>query len=129
MPRHSSSRRASQERFPAGKVAISVANNGSETHELVIIRASDAADLPKKADDSVDEDTIPESKKVGELTAQETKTATFDLSAGDYIAFCNLVEDMGMNDDSGMGTGGGMGGGGMEHVRVELGMVNYFTVA
>lgn len=126
--------------LPAGKVAITAENKGSETHELVIVRADDAASLPKKADGSVDEDKIPESKKAGEiadLAAGKTTTKTLELPAGDYVAFCNIVEDMGkghmgsghMGGGSGMGYGSGMGGGGMDHVHFELGMVNYFTVA
>lgn len=132
----------------AGKVSITATNKGSETHELVIVRASDAASLPKKADGSVDEDKIPDSKKAGEiadLAAGKSKSQTLDLPAGDYIAFCNIVEDMGegsmgagdtgngsgMNGGSGMGssTSMGMDGAGMHHVHFELGMVNYFTVA
>jgi hypothetical protein len=118
----------------AGKVAITATNNGKETHELVIVRGTDAASLPKKADGSVNEDKIPESKKAGEiadLAAGKTRTKTLDLPAGDYIAFCNIVENMG---NSGMGSGdmhdgSGMGSGGMQHVHFKLGMVNYFTVA
>lgn len=137
-----------KEDLTAGKVAITATNKGTETHELVIVRASDAASLPKNADGSVNEDKIPESKKAGEiadLAAGKTKTKTLDLPAGDYIAFCNIVEDMGkgnmgsggmgngsgMNGGSGMGTSTsmGMGGTGMHHVHFKLGMVNYFTVA
>ncbi len=121
----------------AGKVAISASNNGKEPHELVIVRAADAASLPTKADGSVNEDKIPEAKKAGEiadLAAGKTKTKTLNLPAGDYIAFCNIVEGKGnggmgsggMNDGSGMGMGSGTG---MHHVHFKLGMVNYFTVA
>ncbi len=123
----------------AGKVAITASNTGKETHELVIVRASDAASLPKKADGSVNEDKIPESKKAGEiadLAAGTSKTKTLDLPAGDYIAFCNIVETMSKGDmgSGGMDGGSGMGsstsmGTGMDHVHFKLGMVNYFTVA
>ena len=117
----------------AGKVAITATNNGREKHELVIVRAADAASLPLKADGSVNEDKIPESKKAGEiadLAAGKTRTKTIDLPAGNYIAFCNIVDDM---STGGMGSGGmsndsGMGGGGMDHVHFKLGMVNHFTV-
>ena len=123
----------------AGKVAVTATNNGKETHELVIVRASDAASLPTKPDGSINEDKIPESKKAGEiedLAAGKSKTKTLDLPAGDYIAFCNIVDDnggdMGGGDmgSGGMDNGSGMGNGsGMNHVHFELGMVNYFTVA
>ncbi len=122
----------------AGKAAITATNKGSETHELVIVRASDAASLPTKADGSINEDKIPESKKAGEIAdvaAGKTKTKTLDLPAGDYIAFCNIVEDMGKSDmgSGDMGDGSDMNGdsgvaAGMDHVHFKLGMVNYFTV-
>ncbi len=110
---------------PAGKVAISATNNGKETHEIVFVRAADAASLPTKSNGSVDEAKIPEGKKAGEiadLAAGKTATKTLDLPAGDYVAFCNLVDDMGsggMSDGSGMGSGG-MGSGGMNHVHFKL---------
>lgn len=120
----------------AGKVAITATNNGSETHELVIVRAADASSLPVRTDGSVDEDKIPESKKAGEiadLTAGKSATKSLDLVAGDYIAFCNIVDTM----DSGMGSGGMGSGGmnttpmgnGMQHVHYKQGMVNFFTVS
>lgn len=131
----------------AGKVAVTATNNGSETHELVIVRAEDASSLPLKADGSVDEDKIPESKKAGEiadLAAGKSATKTLDLPAGDYVAFCNIVDTMGSDGmgSDGMGSDGmgsdGMGNGmnsstsmgsGMDHVHYKQGMVNYFTVA
>ena len=124
----------------AGENAITATNEGSETHELVIIRAADAASLPKNADGSVDEDEIPESMKAGEiadLAPGTTKTQTLDLAAGDYLALCNIGENMAeghgasgdMGHGSGMSGGSGMGHGGMDHVHFTLGMVNSFTVA
>ena len=120
----------------AGKVDINATNNGSETHELVIVRAEDASSLPVKTDGSVDEDKIPESKKAGEiadLAPGKSATKSLDLSAGNYVAFCNIVDTM----DSGMGSGAMGGGGmnttsmgnGMHHVHYKQGMVNFFTVA
>lgn len=125
----------------AGNVAITATNTGSETHELVIVRAADASSLPLKANGSVDEDKIPESKKAGEiadLAAGTSATKTLDLPAGDYVAFCNIVDTMGSGTmgDGGMGSGsmGGMSsdttmGKGMHHVHYKQGMVNYFTVS
>jgi len=48
-------------------VQITATNHGHETHELVIVRASDAASLPTKADGSVDEDRIQDTDKAGEI--------------------------------------------------------------
>jgi hypothetical protein len=132
---------APTEPIHAGEVRITAVNDGSETHELVIVRTADAASLPTKADGSVDEEAISEADKPGEIpdvAAGDSAAATLDLPAGDYVAFCNLVDQMG-NGGSGMGSGssmgggngmggGGMGGGGMGHVHFQLGMSVAFTV-
>ena len=114
----------------AGKVTITATNIGGETHELVIVRAKDAGALPTKADGSVDEDRIPDADKPGEIpdiAHGKTVTKTLDLPAGQYVAICNLVDQMGSGDNSmmngGMGSGSGMG-----HVHFRLGMQTSFTV-
>ena len=116
----------------AGNVAVTATNRGSETHELVIVRADDAASLPTKSDGSVDEDKISEAAKPGEIAdikAATTISKTIDLAPGNYIAICNLVDTMGEGGGTGgMGQGGGMGGGQMGHVHYRLGMVVRFTV-
>ncbi len=114
-------------RLRAGKVGIVATNNGSETHELVIVRADDTSSLPTKTDGSVDEDKIPEAKKVGEipnLAAGKSASKTIDLAAGRYVAICNLVDQMG---NGGMG-GNHNGSGGMRHNHFVLGMHTEFTV-
>ena len=117
----------------AGKVLVTVTNRGSGTHELVVVRADDAASLPTKSDGSVDEDKIPEAAKPGEIAdikAGTTITKTLDLAPGIYVAICNLVDTMGQGGGmGGMGNGGGTGGGQMGYVHYRLGMVARFTVA
>jgi uncharacterized cupredoxin-like copper-binding protein len=117
----------------AGKMLVTATNRGSETHELVIVRADDAASLPTKSDGSVDEDKIAEAAKPGEIAdikAGTTITKTLDLTPGNYVAICNLVDTMGQGGGmTGMGNGGGMGGGQMSHIHYQLGMVARFTVA
>ena len=116
----------------AGKVKITAHNIGSETHELVIIRTSDAASLPKKADGSIDEDKIPEADKPGEIpdvAMGKTVTKTIDLAAGDYIAICNLVDKMGTSNSSMHGGTTMMGDSSAAgHIHFHLGMVVAFTV-
>jgi plastocyanin len=107
-----------------GKIRITATNVGTETHELIIVRGSDPKLLPTKPDGSVDEDKIPAADLVGEIpdvVSAKSATRTFDLGAGEYLAFCNIVDTMGM--------GGGMAHGGMGHVHYQLGMVTSFTVA
>ena len=116
-------------------MVVTATNRGSETHELVIVRADDAASLPTKPDGSVDEDNIPETAKPGEISdikAGTTITKTIDLAPGNYVAICNLVDTMGQGGGMGgmgNGNGGGMGGGQMGHIHYQLGMVAKFTVA
>lgn len=118
----------------AGNVVVTATNRGSETHELVIVRADDTVSLPTKSDGSVDEDKIPETAKPGEIPdikAGTTITKTIDLAPGNYVAICNLVDTMGQGGGmgNGNGNGGGMGGGQMGHIHYQLGMVAKFTVA
>jgi hypothetical protein len=117
----------------AGSVDITADNLGAEPHELVIVRADSVDSLPKKADGSVDEDKIPEADKVGEIDNVASKTQitkTFDLTAGKYVALCNLVDSMTgssssmMHGDSEMSEGSGMG-----HVHFAEGMHLPFTVS
>lgn len=110
-----------------GRVTITADNVGGETHELVIVAASSANDLPLKADGSVDEDKIPAADTVGEISdvaARTRSSKTFALKPGSYVAFCNLIDRMG----GGMmgGTSGGMMNGG--HVHYALGMRVVFAV-
>ena len=115
-------------------MVVTATNEGSETHELVIVRADDTVSLPTKSDGSVDEDKIPESDKPGEIAdikAGATVTKTINLASGNYVAICNLVDTMGQGDvmGNGNGNGSGMGGGQMGHIHYQLGMVVRFTVA
>jgi len=114
----------------SGATEIIVTNRGSETHELVIVRATDPASLELKSNGAVDEDTIAEADKVGEIAdiaVGATERKRFDLPAGDYVALCNLVDQMGMGN-GGMGNGSMGNGSGMGHVHFRLGMVTKFTV-
>jgi hypothetical protein len=84
--------------LPAGEVAVTADNLGTVEHELVIVEADSAAALPTKADGSVDEDEIPERAKQGELEDVKKgtqRTKKFDLKAGTYVFFCNVVQDEG----------------------------------
>jgi hypothetical protein len=79
----------------AGKITLKSTNLGGFEHEIVVVKASDPTALPKKADGSVDEDKIAEEQKFGEIehvAANTSKTGKFDLKAGKYVVFCNLVE-------------------------------------
>lgn len=119
--------------LPHGTLRLAATNAGAEEHELVLVRAASLADLPIKSDGSVDEDRIPESDKVGEIDhvkAGEKKSGTFDLAPGSYIAFCNIIDQMGVG---GMMPGGNspssmMGGTSSGHVHYARGMHQLVTV-
>ena len=107
-----------------GKVLLTANNVGDEEHELVLVRASAVSDLPTKADGSVDEDRIAESDKLGEIEhvmPHQTKSSTFQLNPGTYVAFCNLVDQMGTGSmmNANMGSG---------HVHFALGMHQLIVV-
>jgi hypothetical protein len=112
----------------SGYVTITANNVGGESHELVIVRGTDGESLPKRPDGSLDEEKITPSNKVGEIenvAAGSQKSRAFDLVAGDYLAVCNLIEQMGSN--SSMAHGSDMGST-TEHVHFALGMFVPFTV-
>ncbi len=84
----------------SGEIEFVADNQGGETHELVLVQAADAAALPVDADGAVVEDELPEGAFIGEIEDVESgssKSATFDLEAGDYVLFCNITEE----EDSG----------------------------
>jgi hypothetical protein len=79
----------------AGEVELTGDNQGGELHELVVVRADSADDLPTDEDGSVVEDELPEGSLVGEIEDIESgdqASATFDLESGNYVLFCNITE-------------------------------------
>jgi hypothetical protein len=78
----------------AGAVTFAVRNDGEEPHELVILRAT-PADLTV-VDGQVDEEALGEEAFVGEVESFEsggTCEGTFELTAGEYVLFCNILEE------------------------------------
>jgi uncharacterized cupredoxin-like copper-binding protein len=84
----------------AGKVRVEADNNGTITHETIVVRAASAEALPKtvaatgdRSVGSVAEESISESDKVGEtgdIPAGTKKTLTLNLTPGTYTLFCNI---------------------------------------
>ncbi len=83
----------------AGKVRFTIKNVGTITHEMVLVRAPDAAALPKvaiatseRAVGDVDEEAIPEADLPGEaeVKAGATVTKTIRLTPGTYVMICNI---------------------------------------
>ena len=81
---------------PAGAVAFEANNTGEDVHELVVVQAPSIEDLPLAEDDTVDEEALEPGAFIGEIEgfpSGESCTGTFDLTAGDYVLFCNILED------------------------------------
>jgi hypothetical protein len=79
----------------AGTVTLEISNNGTELHELVVVRADDPAELPLDADGRVAIGQLPKGAFVGEVEPWSPDlacTGTFELKAGRYALFCNIVE-------------------------------------
>lgn len=78
----------------AGKVKFKLTNEGSEEHELVVLKSSTAFDqLPVDAKNKVNEATA-----IGEVegvAAGKAKTKTFKLKPGEYVLACNIAEHYG----------------------------------
>jgi uncharacterized cupredoxin-like copper-binding protein len=83
----------------AGNVTFEVTNAGPQfKHEFVIIKTDlDPADLPADSTGKVDEAGagIQFIGEVEELEIGATQTASFDLTAGNYVLVCNIVEAAG----------------------------------
>jgi len=79
----------------AGDVKFKVKNNGTFTHELVVVKAADASDLPTQADGEVDEDKIAKPDQLGEvedILPGKTETLKLKLDPGKYVLFCNRTD-------------------------------------
>ncbi len=81
----------------AGPVSFKVTNKGPEDeHELVILRTDlGAAALPTNEFGKVDEDQAG-MELIGEVEGVEpgaAETATFDLTPGNYVLICNILQD------------------------------------
>jgi hypothetical protein len=77
-----------------GKTKVVAMNDGTEDHELVIVKGDDPEALPTDADGGVDEDQIPEDDFIGEIeefAADKTKKMNFKLPTVKYILFCNIT--------------------------------------
>lgn len=72
----------------AGKVVFTVTNNGSMTHEYVVLKTSQpAANLPLSGGRASEAGHVGE---IGDLPAGATKSLTLSLKPGHYSIICNL---------------------------------------
>lgn len=80
-----------------GEVTFTGDNQGGVVHELVVVRAESASDLPTEGEgpgNAIAESELPAGAVVGEIediAPGSSKDLTLDLDAGSYVLFCNLV--------------------------------------
>lgn len=80
--------------YDAGSVTFEVANAGTFTHELVVIRGESYESLPLAANGSVIEEDLLEGALVGRtprIATGDSETLTVDLEPGAYVFLCNIV--------------------------------------
>jgi uncharacterized cupredoxin-like copper-binding protein len=76
---------------PHGKVKFSVKNEGTELHEMVVIKTTTPFDQMQVTAKS----KVSESGSVGEISGigkGKTKSKTLKLKAGSYALVCNIAE-------------------------------------
>lgn len=81
---------------PAGKIHFAIENAGAEVHELVVVRAESIDALPLDDEGVLDEAAFADGDFIGEVEgfpAGQTCDGTFELTAGDYVLLCAIVED------------------------------------
>jgi uncharacterized cupredoxin-like copper-binding protein len=83
----------SEDSVEAGEVTFAIDNQGSETHEFLVVEAASADDLPVDDDGAFDEEADGVVDEVEDIEAGDTAELTLDLEAGDYVLLCNVVED------------------------------------
>ena len=75
---------------PRGKVKFVVQNQGTELHEMVVIKT----DTPYDQLEVNSKDKVSEKGSVGEISSigkGKTKSKTFKLEAGQYALVCNIA--------------------------------------
>lgn len=80
--------KASPKAVSAGKVTFSVKNNGSDEHELVVIKTTKAASkLPQSGGRASEKGRVG---AVKEIDGGKSKSLTLNLKQGHYALVCNI---------------------------------------
>ena len=80
-------------------------NDGSVTHELVVVRGKRPEQLPTTSDGAVDEARIPAARTLGsveDLVPGATTSITLAFRPGEYILLCNRVDEDDPSDTGGV---------------------------
>jgi uncharacterized cupredoxin-like copper-binding protein len=82
----------SQTTLPAGKVTISLKNDGKLTHEMAILKTDLPHDkIPARVEDASKVQEIGIIGEIEDVEAGTTKADVFDLVPGNYVLICNEV--------------------------------------
>jgi hypothetical protein len=85
-----------QNSIRTGSVSFVVTNEGAETHELLVVEADSADQLPVDADGAFDEAAYGADKLKGEvedIASTTQKSFSLDLQPGNYLLLCNVVDE------------------------------------
>lgn len=80
----------------AGQVTFTADNQGGETHELVVVNAASADELPVDENGAFDEESFGEDNVLGEVEdveSGEQQQLALDLEPGPYVLLCNITEE------------------------------------
>jgi hypothetical protein len=84
---------ADPDEVAAGNIELEATNDGTEAHELVVVKGA-PGDI-ELGDAGVDEDALGDDALLGEIEpfpADSSCNGTFALEAGEYTLLCNIVE-------------------------------------
>lgn len=83
------------EAVEAGAVRFELDNTGADPHEFAVARAASVEDLPLASDGTVDIEALGEDfiGEVEPFPAGEACEGVFELERGDYVVFCNIIEE------------------------------------
>ena len=74
----------------AGSITFTVSNEGSQTHEFVVVKTDTKADALTVVGDKIDESTLTPVDEIEDIAVGATPTLTVDLAAGHYVLLCNI---------------------------------------
>lgn len=90
----------------AGELVFVAENVGEHPHEVVVVKGVAPDELPIE-DGKLDEAALPDGALLGEIeqfAPGQTCAGEFELEAGDYTLFCNVVEGDRSHAADGMAT-------------------------
>ncbi len=87
---------ADVESLPKGPIEITIENDGSQEHEVLIIKTDIAPDeLPTNDDGSINEDApdLDVQHRIEDIGDGDRTGRTYEMDPGKYVFACNIVKD------------------------------------